>query len=32
LKTKDDVLNCFIIYKANVEKQLEKKIKTFWSD
>jgi hypothetical protein len=23
LKTKDDVLNCFIIYKANVEKQLE---------
>jgi transposase InsO family protein len=27
LKTKDEVLNCFKIYKAEVEIQLEKKIK-----
>jgi hypothetical protein len=27
LKTKDEALNCFKIYKAEVETQLEKKIK-----
>jgi transposase InsO family protein len=32
LKTKDDALNCFKIYKAEVENQLEKKIKRFMSD
>jgi transposase InsO family protein len=32
LKTKDDALNCFKIYKAEVENQLEKKIKRFRSD
>jgi transposase InsO family protein len=32
LKTKDDALNCFKIYKAEVENQLEKKIKRFSSD
>jgi hypothetical protein len=32
LKTKYDALNCFKIYKAEVENQLEKKIKRFRSD
>jgi hypothetical protein len=32
LKTKDDALNYFKIYKAEVENQLEKKIKRFRSD
>jgi transposase InsO family protein len=32
LKTKDKVLNCFKTYKAEVENQLEKKIKHFRSD
>jgi transposase InsO family protein len=32
LKTKGDALNCFKIYKAEVENQLEKKIKRFRSD
>ena len=32
LKTKDEALNCFKIYKAKVENQLEKKIKRFRSD
>jgi hypothetical protein len=27
LKTKDEALNCFKIYKAEIEAQLEKKIK-----
>jgi transposase InsO family protein len=31
-KTKDDALNCFKTYKAEVENQLEKKIKHFRSD
>jgi hypothetical protein len=29
LKTKDEVLNCFKTYKAEVENQLEKKNQTF---
>jgi transposase InsO family protein len=32
LKTKDKTLNCFKIYKAEVENQLEKKIKRFRSN
>jgi transposase InsO family protein len=32
LKTKDEALNCFKTYKVEVENQLEKKIKRFWSD
>jgi hypothetical protein len=32
LKTKDETLNCFKTYKAEVENQLEKKIKRFMSD
>jgi hypothetical protein len=32
LKTKDEALNCFKTYKAEVENQLEKKIKHFSSD
>jgi transposase InsO family protein len=32
LKTKDEALNCFKIYKAKVENRLEKKIKCFRSD
>jgi transposase InsO family protein len=32
LKTKDEALNCFKTYKAEVENQLEKKIKCFMSD
>jgi hypothetical protein len=32
LKTKDEALNCFKTYKAEVENQLEKKIKCFRSD
>jgi hypothetical protein len=32
LKTKGDALNCFKIYKAEVENQLEKKINRFRSD
>jgi hypothetical protein len=32
LKTKDETLNCFKTYKAEVENQLEKKIKHFRSD
>jgi transposase InsO family protein len=32
LKTKDEVMNCFKIYKAGVENQLEKNIKIFMSD
>jgi transposase InsO family protein len=32
LKTRDVALNCFKIYKAKVENQLEKKIKRFRSD
>jgi transposase InsO family protein len=32
LKTKCEVLNCFKTYKAEVENQLEKMIKRFWSD
>jgi transposase InsO family protein len=32
LKTKDEALNCFKIYKAEVETQLEKKIKRLRSD
>jgi hypothetical protein len=32
LKTKDKTLNCFKIYKAEVETQLEKKIKRLRSD
>jgi transposase InsO family protein len=32
LKTKDEDLNCFKTYKAEVENQLEKKIKRFRSD
>jgi transposase InsO family protein len=31
-KTKDDALNCFKTYKAEVENQLEKKIKHFRSE
>jgi hypothetical protein len=31
LKTKDEALNCFKTYKAEVENQLEKKIKRFRS-
>jgi hypothetical protein len=29
LKTKDEALNCFKTYKAEVENQLEKKDQTF---
>jgi hypothetical protein len=32
LKTKDKTLNCFNIYKAKVENQLEKKIKRYRFD
>jgi transposase InsO family protein len=32
IKTKDDALNCFKIYKAEVENQLERKIKRVRSD
>jgi transposase InsO family protein len=32
LKTKDETMNCFKIYKAEVENQLEKNIKRFRSD
>jgi transposase InsO family protein len=32
LETKDETLNCFKTYKAEVENQLEKKIKCFRSD
>jgi hypothetical protein len=32
LKTKDEALNCFKTYKAEVENQLEKKIKHFKFD
>jgi transposase InsO family protein len=32
LKTKDDAMNCFKLYKVEVENQLEKKIKRFRSD
>jgi transposase InsO family protein len=32
LKTKDEALNCFKTYKAEVENQLEKKIKRFRSN
>jgi hypothetical protein len=32
LKTKDEALNCFKTYKAEVKNQLEKKIKRFISD
>jgi transposase InsO family protein len=32
LKTKDEALNCFKTYKAEVENQLEKKIKCFMFD
>jgi transposase InsO family protein len=32
LKTKDEALNCFKTYKAEVENQTEKKIKCFRSD
>jgi transposase InsO family protein len=32
LKTKDEALNCFKTYKAEVENQIEKKIKCFRSD
>jgi transposase InsO family protein len=32
LKTKGETLNCFKTYKAEVENQLEKKIKRFRSD
>jgi transposase InsO family protein len=32
LKTKNEALNCFKTYKAEVENQLEKKIKRFRSD
>jgi len=32
LKTKDEALHYFKIYKAEVENQLEKKIKKLWSD
>jgi transposase InsO family protein len=32
LETKDEALNCFKTYKAEVENQLEKKIKRFRSD
>jgi hypothetical protein len=32
LKTKNETLNCFKTYKAEVENQLEKKIKRFRSD
>jgi transposase InsO family protein len=32
IKTKDEALNCFKIYKADVENQLERKIKRFRSD
>jgi transposase InsO family protein len=32
LKTKDEALNCFKTYKAEVENQLEKKIKHFMPD
>jgi hypothetical protein len=32
LKTKDEVLECFNTYKAEVENQLEKKIKRVRSD
>jgi transposase InsO family protein len=32
VKTKDEALNCFKIYKAEVENQLEKKIKYVRSD
>jgi len=32
LKTKDEALHYFKIYKAEVENQLERKIKRLWSD
>jgi transposase InsO family protein len=32
IKTKDEALNCFKIYKAEVENQLERKIKWVRSD
>jgi transposase InsO family protein len=32
LKTKDEALRYFKIYKAKVKNQLEKKIKRLWSD
>jgi hypothetical protein len=32
LKTKDEALNCFKTYKAEVENQIEKKIKHFRSN
>ena len=32
LKTKDEALHYFKIYKAEVENQLEKKINHLWSD
>jgi transposase InsO family protein len=32
IKTEDEALNCFKIYKARVENQLEKRIKYFRSD
>jgi transposase InsO family protein len=32
LKTKDETLNCFKTYKAEVENQIEKKIKRFRFD
>ena len=32
LKTKDEVLHYFKVYKAKVENQLEKKIKRLWFD
>jgi hypothetical protein len=32
MKTKDKALHYFKIYKAEVENQLEKKIKRLWSD
>jgi transposase InsO family protein len=32
LETKDEAVNCFKIYQAKIENQLEKKIKRFMSD
>ena len=32
LKTKDEALHYFKVYKVEVENQLEKKIKRLWSD
>ena len=32
LKTKDEALHYFKVYKAEIENQLEKKIKRLWSD